>query len=202
MFIPERWATAFIHLLATQGGEAEEGLTALRTLASWVKSLPGAVFGSSAAERLEKLIRDGLKSMPDFSPQFQPEGSNLSFPAMEAALRLVVLMVKKNAIRHIDEVIDEIKKILDKKNGIVQVSVEHALPEGFPPGDGAERIKDAIKKQTGAVRVDITERVNPELIGGYRLRIGDEIIDASVRSQLRELETSLAAAGIFAHGGN
>jgi len=104
-------------------------------------------------------------------------------------------VVRKNIIRHIDPVIAEAKKILDRKNGIVQVSAEYA----FPPGEDFEfRIMERIKKQTGAVRVDITGQVNPRLIGGYRLRIGDEIIDASVRLQLRKLETCLASGD----GGN
>jgi F-type H+-transporting ATPase subunit delta len=58
------------------------------------------------------------------------------------------------------------------------------------------RITEAIKKRTGALRIKLETQVNPELIGGYRLRIGDEIIDASVRSQLRRLESCLAAGTV------
>ena len=203
MFNARRWAEAFINSLAAGGdGESKsllfaapsvplsetaipplagEGLDALRTLAAWVKSLNGAVFGSSAAERLEKLIREGMARSGDSSP------------ALEAALRFVVLMVRKNTIRHIDSVIDETKKILDKRNGLIQGSLEYAFP---PAADDVSRIKELIRQQTGAARVDISEQMNAELIGGYRLRIGDEIIDASVRSQLRKFEAYLAA-GVF-----
>ena len=187
MFITRHWAAAFINSLATQGGDAEEGLIALDTLASWARSLPGAVFGRSAAEKLEKLVREGMKKTEDTSP------------AMETALRFLVLMVRRNAIRHIDQVIEDLKKILDRKNNIVQVTAEYA----FPPGEAETRIKEAVKKRTGAVKVEITGRVNPDLIGGYRLRIGDETIDASVRSQLKKLETCLAAGTRLAgDGGN
>ena len=193
MFAPGRWAAAFVNSLAAQGGE-EEGLNAFRELASWVKTLPsvlgpGAVSGSSAAEKLEKLIREGMAKTRDSAELMNSD------PALEIALRFLILMVKKNMIRHIDSVIEETKKILDKKNGIVQVSLEYASP----PGDES-RIKEAIKKRTGAVGVELEGRVNPELIGGYRLQIGDEIIDASVRSQLRKLETCLTAG--IGGGGN
>ena len=195
MFIPGRWAAVFINSLAAQRGEIGEGINALGVLASWVKSLPsapgpGAVFGSAAADRLEKQIREGMAKTGTLA-----EFTN-SDPALEAALRLIVLMVRKNVIRHIDSVIDEIKKLVDKKAGIVRVSAEYAFPPG---GDFESRLKETIRKRTGAAGVEITGQVKAELIGGYRLRIGDEIIDASVRCQLKKLENFLVTG---THGGN
>lgn len=43
--------------------------------------------------------------------------------------------------------------------------------------------------------MELTGQVKEELIGGYRLRIGDEIIDASIRSQLQKMEACLAGGG-------
>ena len=191
MFVPGHWAAAFINSLAAQGGEAAQGLSALEALASWVKTLPGAVFGSSAADRLEKLLRESVEKTG------KPAALINSGPALEIALRFLVLMVRKNVIRHIDSVIDEVKKTLDRKNGIVQVTAEYAFP---PEGNFESRLKETIRKRTGAARVDITGQVNTELIGGYRLRIGDEIIDASIRCQLRKLETCMTAG--IGVGGN
>jgi len=185
MFVPEHWAMAFINSLRTQGGDADEGLRALEALAPWVASLPGAVFGSSAAEKLEKLVRAAIGAA-------NAEGTAETSPSLETALRFLVLMVKKNTIRHLDMVIDELKKFLDRKNGIVKAQVEYV----FLPDES--RIEEAIRKQTGAARVDVTWQHKPELIGGFRLRIGDEVIDASIRSQLRKLEASLASGD----GGN
>jgi len=61
MFIPGHWASAFINSLETQGAEAKDGIEALGILASWVRSLPGAVFGSSAAEKVEKQVGSDVK---------------------------------------------------------------------------------------------------------------------------------------------
>jgi F-type H+-transporting ATPase subunit delta len=178
MFIPGQWAAAFINSLEREGAEIEDGIETLKVLSSWINSLPGV--SGSGAEKLEALIRQGMKKTGNSSR------------AREVAVRFLVLMVKKNTIRHIDLVIDKMRKLLDKKRGVVSASVEYAMPK-----DAAdeERIKEAIKKRTGAARVDLSGRVNPELIGGYRLRIGDEIIDASIRSQLLQMETCLAGDG-------
>ena len=40
-------------------------------------------------------------------------------------------------------------------------------------------------------KVEITEKVDPELIGGVAIRIGDEVIDASVRGKLAQLGQAL-----------
>ena len=176
MFYPGHWAAAYVNSLP--GEDAEEGLRAFEALAAWAASLPGALFGSSSAEKTEKLVREALAGM------------NGAFSAaFEISLRFLLLLIRKNAFSHAGRIIDEIKKILDKRNGIVRVLVEYSLP----PGDDEFRIKEAIKKRTGACRVDITGRLNPDLIGGYRLRMGDEMIDASIRSQLRKLEAGLAS---------
>jgi len=186
MFQSGHWAAALINSIEREGGEIEDGIEFLKVLASWVKKLPAesggryaagnSAAGSSAAQKLEKLIRDGIT-----------KNNEALSPGQESALRTFLLMVQKNAIRSIEQVIEKTKKLLDKKNGVIAVSVEYALPIG----DNGSRIKEEIKKRSAAVRVDLTEHYNPDLIGGYRLRIDDEIIDASVRSQLRRLSDHL-----------
>jgi len=180
MFHPGHWAAAYINSLEVEGASYEDGICVLGILASWVASLPGGVFGRTAAEEVEKLIRDGAAKI------------NVSTAAWETTLRFLVLMVAKNTVRYIDAVIGEIKKLHNKKTGVLSVSAEYALP---PDGDFESRIIDTVKKQSGALKVEYSGRVNPDLIGGYRLRIGDELIDASIRSQLQQLEALLTVDG-------
>jgi len=117
----------------------------------------------------------------------------------EVAKRFFLLLVKKKRVRHIISVMDEVKNILDKRSGIIAVYLEYALP---PPEEFEGSIKEMIKKRTGASDVEIVGKENPELIGGYRLRVGDEIIDASIRGQLRKMEKSLQIATRECPGGD
>ena len=175
MFNSGHWAQAFINSIEKENGDVEEGLNTLKILALWVKSLGGSAFGGSAAEKIEKIIR--LSVAQAGIPQ-----------APETAIRFLVLMVKKNAFSRIDLVAEKIETLLDTKRGVIRASVEYALPLGE---EFETKIKEAIKKRKGASAVELTGQINPGLIGGYRVRIGDEVIDASVRSQLRNLETCL-----------
>jgi len=108
----------------------------------------------------------------------------------EITTRFFQLLVKKKRVRHINSIMAEIKNVLNKKRGIVTVSADYA----FPPLDEFESILcEVVKKHTRASGVELIGQVKPELIGGYRLRMGDKIIDASIRGQLRKMEASLAA---------
>ena len=177
MSLSDHWARAFINSLEKAGGEIEDGIEILKVLSDWVKKLPQNIYGSTDAKKAEILLRDGMA-------KFQAPSLSL-----EIAIRLLALMVKKNKIRRIDSVIVETEKLLHKKRGILVAFIEYA----FPIDEATEsRIKEEIKKLTGALTVDLKGRIVPELIGGYRLLIGDRIIDASVGSQLKKLETCLA----------
>ena len=184
MFASGSWARAFINLLEESGADIANGLAALEALSSWAGSLDGAVFGSTAAEKLEVLIREGMKAA---SPD-----AGLESAALNTAVSFFLFTVKKNNFRHIDLIMEEIKKLLDEKQGLVTASLEYALPM---EKDLVSKIQQVVKERSGATSAVLTEQHRPELIGGYRLRIGYEIIDASIRSQLFKLEESLAGDG-------
>jgi len=174
MFVSKQWAAAFVDSFEKEGGDFESGINTLQILADFAASLQGLIFGKAAAMALEPLVRDAT------------EKAGLT---QETTVRFFLLMVRKNAIRHTDSIIGEIRKMLDKKNGVIKASAEYAFE---PEKDLLSEINAIIKKMTGAASVELTGQINKELIGGYRLRIGDEIIDASVRRQLQKMEACLA----------
>ncbi|MCK9247973.1 MAG: ATP synthase F1 subunit delta [Solirubrobacteraceae bacterium] len=56
----------------------------------------------------------------------------------------------------------------------------------------AQRIGDEIGRRTGRT-VELSTRVDPELIGGMTLRVGNRILDASIRNRLDSLRRTVAA---------
>jgi F-type H+-transporting ATPase subunit delta len=55
----------------------------------------------------------------------------------------------------------------------------------------AERIGDEIGRQTGRT-VELTSTVDPDVIGGIVLRVGNSILDASIRTRLENLRKQVA----------
>ena len=47
-----------------------------------------------------------------------------------------------------------------------------------------------------AKQVEIVERVDASIRGGVVIRVGDEILDGSISSQLKKLKKNLAGTGV------
>ena len=56
-----------------------------------------------------------------------------------------------------------------------------------PAEDAVERIRTQLKKQYGAAEVELTVSVEPDLISGYVLQVGDRVFDNSGRHQLDKM---------------
>ena len=55
----------------------------------------------------------------------------------------------------------------------------------------ADKVRERLTQMVGKV-VQIRTHVNPDIIGGIVIRMGDTLIDGSVRTQLRQLRQSMA----------
>lgn len=57
-----------------------------------------------------------------------------------------------------------------------------------------QSIKDKVKSMTNAREVELDMKLDPELIAGAIVKVGSQVIDASLRGQLRRLSLSLTSA--------
>ncbi|MFK7755505.1 MAG: ATP synthase F1 subunit delta [Flavobacteriales bacterium] len=72
-------------------------------------------------------------------------------------------------------------------------NVSQAEVVSAAPLDADSKAKvEAILQKLAPGLSDLTETINPELIGGYIIKVGDQMIDASVSSKLRELRRELS----------
>jgi hypothetical protein len=179
MFAAGRWAQAFLDACADK---KEDGLAALKAIESCA---PPAFWGSGsgAAQRLGRALSG--------APGISALGEN---PGILAACRTLMLLVKKDRVKHISEVVREAQAIWESENGILSVVIESAFPldEEF-----TEILRKAIQEKTAARQLRLIPRVVPDLIGGCRLRMGTQCVDASVSGQLHKMAADLHAAGGF-----
>lgn len=82
------------------------------------------------------------------------------------------------------------KKVLDDRAGKIDVAVTVAQPlTDHELEDVRQRVSSALKKDAR-----VTQQVDNSIIGGLILRIGDRLIDGSVKSQLNSIKQKLLAA--------
>jgi F-type H+-transporting ATPase subunit delta len=102
-------------------------------------------------------------------------------------VNLVLLLSERGRMEALPAVAAEYQRILNRERGIVEARVTSAAPL-----DAAEI--DALRTKIQGIaggRVELSTAVDPALIGGLTVRVGDTLIDASVRGRLERLRESL-----------
>lgn len=105
------------------------------------------------------------------------------------AVNLLLLMVRRGRPGAIEPTIAHFTELLRRHRGVALAEVRTALP--LDDGERAD-IAARLRTLTGS-QVEMQETVDPDLIGGIAVRIGDRLYDASVRSRLERLRARLTA---------
>jgi len=108
------------------------------------------------------------------------------------ALKLVAQLVAKNRLAAIADIADEYQRLLDNYRGIEGAEVAE-VTTAIPLDDEdklrlAQRITSLVGKP-----VVLKPKVDSSLIGGIIIKVGDKLIDGSVRSKLVALRKTLGA---------
>jgi F-type H+-transporting ATPase subunit delta len=128
---------------------------------------------------------------PYFSSQEKKDGiTKIVDGADERFVRFLQLLAE----RHRMPVVFRIRRVFDglwaEENRLLPVTITSAveLDEGTVRSIGKE-----IEEQTGK-RVELTTDVDPDVIGGLAMRVGNLVMDATVRSRLERLRRKVASA--------
>ena len=126
---------------------------------------------------------------PYFSTQEKRDGlDRVLVDADETVVNFLELLVEKHRM----PVVFRIRRVYDtlweRENKVLPVEITSAvaLDEQTVKGIG-----DRIGQETGQ-RVELTARVAPEILGGVVLRVGNQILDASIRNRLERLRRQVA----------
>jgi ATP synthase F1 delta subunit len=130
-----------------------------------------------------------------FSPYFSsPEKRDSIDRIVADADERTVNFLKLLAERHRMPAIFRIRRALDglwaDENKLLPVTVTSAVELDD------ELVRDvgkSIEEQTGR-RVELSSKVDPDLLGGLVLRVGNMVLDASVRNRLDQLRKQVAKA--------
>lgn len=104
------------------------------------------------------------------------------------ALNLARLLVARNRLRMMPSLLAEYRHLVYEHKGLVEADLVTAVP--ITEGEEA-RIGRGLAVITGKT-VMLGVEVDPRIMGGLVVRVGDKLIDGSVRTRLQELRRSLA----------
>ena len=110
----------------------------------------------------------------------------------QPTLNLVRLLIRRGMIDQLPRVAAEFGRLDDIRQGITQATATSALP--LTP-DEVRAITARLEQTTGG-RVELATAVDPSLLGGVIVRVGDRLIDGSVRGRLERLRNQLVSGAL------
>jgi ATP synthase F1 delta subunit len=105
-------------------------------------------------------------------------------------LNFLELLIEKQRMPEIFRIRRQLDELWKHENRRIDVTVTSAVT--LEPAV-VEKVGEEIERQTGQ-KVDLSSRVDAEILGGIVLQVGNKVLDASIRSRLEKLRKSVAQA--------
>ncbi|SDI04081.1 ATP synthase F1 subcomplex delta subunit [Alteribacillus persepolensis] len=123
-------------------------------------------------EKKEQLLREGFAG------------------ASELVQNMLLLLLEKDRIDNIVLVAESFQQLADEEQ-----KVGHAVVSTVKPLSESERtlISEKFAKKVGKDTLYIENQIDPQLVGGIKVQIGDTIFDGSVKGQLNRMERELVS---------
>jgi F-type H+-transporting ATPase subunit delta len=170
--VGKRYAEAIFDL-ATTPESREYWLSTLRTLADAVQDDETRAFFNNPAVSAQAK-GNALSSV-------MPGGIN------DEARNLARMLIQRRRFDLIPSILEALEELALRSRGIAIADVTTAVPL-------TEQQQSEVRAQLSRIvgsEVEIRARVDLSIVGGIVARIGDQLIDGSVRTQLRELRATL-----------
>ncbi len=173
--VAERYARA-LFLVAERRGEIFECLDALVRLRREVAETPrvDAYFRSPLVPQGRKraIMREAVTK-----------------GAPEPVRGFMDLLLRKERLPLFPAAVDSFERQVRAWQGLEEAEVVSAVPL---TEDERARLHAGLQRRTG-LTIELKTRVDPDLVGGLYVRIGDHVLDRSVQGLLRSLRERLAA---------
>jgi F-type H+-transporting ATPase subunit delta len=128
---------------------------------------------------------------PYFSTQEKKDGLKKAVSGTEDILdNFLELLIEKHRMPAVFRVRRELDRMWQRENKLLPVEVTSAIELDKST---VKHIGDRIGEQTGQ-KIELSARVEPDILGGIVVRVGNSIIDASIRARLEQLRKQVARA--------
>jgi len=101
---------------------------------------------------------------------------------------LMLLLLERDRLQQLPQIVDVFHEMVLQDRGVVIADVTTAV---VLEAAETERVRARLTHMVGK-EVQIRTHVDPNIIGGIVIHMGDTMIDGSVRTQLRQLRQSMA----------
>ena len=110
-------------------------------------------------------------------------------PLTNAALNFLRMLIENGRLSVLPEIANQFHALKNARSGSSDAVVYSAFPiEGAALADLSATLEKRFKR-----KLNVSVALEPELIGGIRVVVGDEVLDTSVKARLEQMKIALTA---------
>jgi F-type H+-transporting ATPase subunit delta len=102
-----------------------------------------------------------------------------------------MLLVDRRRVFALEAICRHYQTLLRKLKNTVLAQVTSAVELNE---DQRNAVSQKVQQMTNAAQVELETKIDPDLIGGVIVKVGSQVLDASIRGQLRRINTTLMSA--------
>jgi F-type H+-transporting ATPase subunit delta len=107
----------------------------------------------------------------------------------ERAQHFLRTVIDNNRLSALPEIARQFHALVNAQQGLSDAMIQSAFPL---EGDALGQVQAVLEKRFGR-KLNVSVDVQPELIGGIRVVVGDEVLDTSVKARLEQMKVALTA---------
>jgi ATP synthase F1 delta subunit len=127
---------------------------------------------------------------PYFSTQEKKDGLERAVTGADEAVMNFLELIEKHRMPAIFRIRARFDALWERENKLLPVQITSAVELDQ---DTIKELGDRISEQTGR-KVELSSSVEPDILGGIVVRVGNSVLDASIRNRLDQLRRAVAKA--------
>lgn len=172
-YLDRRYALA-LYNVADSKGKVEEYMNDLREIVKLIKTnkdfLEVIKHPEITTSRKKKLFIKIFKGKID-----------------EDLLSFLLILIEKDRILYLQEKLNEMQKIDYERKNILSAEIKTAIPlTDNERNDLRDKLHDMYNKN-----IIFDEKIDKSIIGGVYVRIGDDVIDGTIRTKIEEIKRAV-----------
>jgi F-type H+-transporting ATPase subunit delta len=172
------------------------------TATKYASALADVVFEQGVSER----VRDELAGFLEWMTDHEELRETLASPALpldvkqnivreiadrsgshRSVLNFLLVLLERNRIGQLTEIMDAYDWVLDERAGIVRVDVLSA----YPLGPAMKKRLEETMIQVTRKQVKLAYQIDESLIAGLKLQVGSTVFDGTIQTELDQLRRQL-----------
>ena len=172
--IPKRYAKA-LYKLAVENGDSHEIYEQLKPMLRGIKGLDDI-----KRVLLNPHVKEEDKGRVMMQLVGAKPGSSLE--------KFLLLVIRNNRAEFLRRIAFAYVNLYRQEHDIAKVDIISAAEL---PKEQADAIVDIVRQRMPGTTLEVEHSIDPELIGGFVVKVGDVLLDASVKNELKNLRLKL-----------